>query len=93
MSKPMKTALMLAALAAGGVARADDLAWVFDTSARTPDVTATATPAANEEPWTLRPVRSAPSDAIPLFNSCWRYDVASGGWSYTFAEGFYLLFR
>ena len=40
MSKPMKTALMLAALAAGGAARADDLAWVFDTSARTPDVTA-----------------------------------------------------
>lgn len=85
------TLLTVGALA--GLARGDDLAWKFDTSARPPDEKAVAAPAANGEGWTLLPDRSALSSAIPLFSSCWISSVESGGWSYVFIQGLYLLFR
>ena len=84
---------LLATCAATVMVQGDDLPWKFDDSARTPDVKALAAPAANGESWSLQPGRSASSSSIPLFNSCWIYDVESGGWSYAFEYGFYLLFR
>ena len=84
---------LLVACAMAGIARGDDLAWKFDTSARTTDVKAVAAPAANGESWALQPGRSAPSSAIPLFSSCWKFIAESGGWRYAFTQGVYLLFR
>ena len=89
----MKRLLMLMAFAVAGVLSADDLAWRFDTSGRPADVKSASASAANADAWELQPGRSAASSTIPLFNSCWRYDAESGGWSYAYVEGFYLIFH
>ena len=89
----MKRLLMLMAFAVAGVLSADDLAWRFDTSGRPADVKSASASAANADAWELQPGRSAAASTIPLFNSCWRYDAESGGWSYAYVEGFYLIFH
>ena len=89
----MKRLLMLLAFAVAGVLSADDLAWRFDTSGRPADVKSASASAANADAWELQPGRSAASSTIPLFNSCWRYDAESGGWSYAYVEGIYLIIR
>ena len=89
----MKRLLMLLAFAVAGVLSGDDLAWRFDTSGRPADVKSASASAANADAWELQPGRSAASSTIPLFSSCWRYDAESGGWSYAYVEGIYLIIR
>ena len=91
--KRMISLAVVAACAAGGALKGDDLAWRFDTSGRPADVKSASASAANADAWELQPGRSAASSTIPLFSSCWRYDAESGGWSYAYVEGFYLIFH
>ena len=89
----MKRLLMLLTFAVAGVLSGDDLAWRFDTSGRTADVKAVATPTANGDDWQLQAFRSGETIAIPVFDSCWSVSITADGWTYFYNAGFYLLFR
>ena len=84
-------AAALSALAAT-TASAEDLAWRFDTSARTADVAVEAE-AVNAAAVEAAPSAEGVSASIPLFDSRWTYSLLLEGWTYQYVRGFCIIVR
>lgn len=89
----LRATLAAAAVLAGAAAgRAEDLAWRFDTSARTPDVAVEAA-AVNAAEVVAEPPAEGASGTIPLFDSRWTYSLLLEGWTYQHVRGFCIIVR
>jgi len=90
----MRRVLFACSVAWGLVASGEDLAWKFDTTARTADVVATSDAAANAEASDLRgPVASAASQPIAYFDSRWQYAAGFGYFLYRYYPGLFFSVR